>query len=231
MRITSDLLSQCQRSVNCLNQREINLRNYKIHMIENLGITQDEYQCIDLTDNDITTLANFPLLQRLNTLLIGYNHIHTIDTNIAVQLPNLQHLILTHNDIQDIHTLYPLRHCKQLTHLHLLHNPICTTLANYRLHIIALLPQLRVLDALKVKQAEREKAKNIRIEPTITAPLIRDTDMTTNDLSSLEAERRRLLNELTSATNLSDINRIEKELQDVVVRINEMEGGANGVVR
>ena len=45
---------------------------YKVPVIENLGATLDQFDTIDLTDNEIRKLDGFPLLNRLSTLLLRY---------------------------------------------------------------------------------------------------------------------------------------------------------------
>lgn len=44
-------------------------------MIEHLGATLDQFDSLDLSDNDIRKLDGFPLLKRLNTLLLNHNPI------------------------------------------------------------------------------------------------------------------------------------------------------------
>jgi U2 small nuclear ribonucleoprotein A' len=56
MRITPDLVAQSPQFTNPLKDREIKLRAYKIPAIENLGATQDQFDTIDLSDNEIRKL-------------------------------------------------------------------------------------------------------------------------------------------------------------------------------
>jgi hypothetical protein len=56
MRITPDLVAQSPQFTNPLNDREIKLRAYKIPAVENLGATQDQFDVIDLSDNEIRKL-------------------------------------------------------------------------------------------------------------------------------------------------------------------------------
>ena len=64
--------------MNAIAEREISLRGLKIFVIENLGATlvriiQDQFDCIDLTNNDITKLDETAPLKRLSTLLLSNN--------------------------------------------------------------------------------------------------------------------------------------------------------------
>ena len=60
MRLNSDLISKTQQYLNPLNQFYIDLRGYKIPYIENLTATNDQFECIDLTENDISKLDELP---------------------------------------------------------------------------------------------------------------------------------------------------------------------------
>lgn len=48
-----------------------------------LGFWQDQFDTIDLSDNEIVKLENFPHLNRLGTLLINNNRITRINPNIG----------------------------------------------------------------------------------------------------------------------------------------------------
>lgn len=41
----------------------------KIPVVENLGATQDHFECIDFTDNELLKLDNIPPLPRLRSLV------------------------------------------------------------------------------------------------------------------------------------------------------------------
>ncbi len=43
--------------LNPLQDRELDLRGYKIPMIENLGVAQDQFDAIDFSDNEIQALG------------------------------------------------------------------------------------------------------------------------------------------------------------------------------
>jgi U2 small nuclear ribonucleoprotein A' len=99
---------------------------HKIPTIENLGVAGAQ-DAIDFTDNDITTLANFPLSPRLNTLLCARNRIQHIDRRLGEQLPNLTTLVLTSNLVKELGDLDGLSKCYNLTHLSLQENPVTKT--------------------------------------------------------------------------------------------------------
>uniref|UniRef100_A0A674PD22 Small nuclear ribonucleoprotein polypeptide A' n=1 Tax=Takifugu rubripes TaxID=31033 RepID=A0A674PD22_TAKRU len=118
--------------------RELDLRGYKIPVIENLGATLDQFDTLDFSDNEVRKLDGFPLLRS------------RIGENLEQALPNLRELILTSNNIQELGDLDPLATIKTLSLLSLLRNPV-TNKKHYRLYVINKLPQLRVLDFQKVK--------------------------------------------------------------------------------
>lgn len=157
MRLTLELLSQAPQSINPTKDRMISIRGFKISSIENLGCTEDHFDCIDLCDNDISKLNNIPLLQRLHTLLLANNRICKISDDAFDFVPNLTSLILTNNKIETLTDLIPIFKAKKLERLSLLDNPVATT-DNYRKFVVGNLKYLRYLDFEKVGQKEREAA-------------------------------------------------------------------------
>lgn len=97
------------------------------------------------------------MLKRLHTLILNNNRIARVGKNLEQQLPKMGCLILTNNRLNNLADVDPLAGFKHLKHLSLMGNPVAKK-ANYRLYVIFRLPQLKVLDFRKVKQAERAKA-------------------------------------------------------------------------
>ncbi|KAL2653521.1 hypothetical protein R1flu_021649 [Riccia fluitans] len=158
VRLTADLILRSPQYFNAVRERELDLRGNKIAVIENLGATEDQYDSIDLSDNEIVKLENFPYLKRLTTLLVNNNRIARINPNIGVNLPKLHTLILTNNRVQNLADLDSLASLGNLHTLSLLDNNV-TKLPNYRLFLIHKLPKLQLLDFKKVKNKERQEAK------------------------------------------------------------------------
>ena len=48
---------------------------YKIPLVENLGATLDQFDCIDFSDNEVRKVDNFPLLPRIKCLLFNNNRV------------------------------------------------------------------------------------------------------------------------------------------------------------
>jgi len=157
-RLTADLILRSDSYINPIRQRELNLRGNKIPAIENLGATLDSYDGIDLSDNEVGQLQNFPLLTRLCYIFLNNNHITKISTNLGESLPNLDCLILTNNRIVNLHDLDSLADLPSLRTLSLIDNVVAKK-PNYRLYVIHRLPQLRILDFKKIKSKERAESE------------------------------------------------------------------------
>lgn len=74
-----------------------------------------------------------------------------ISDTLIEQVPNMESLILTGNQMQELGDLDPLVSLKSLNTLSLLYNPV-TSRPHYRLYLVYKLPQLKLLDFQKIKQ-------------------------------------------------------------------------------
>ncbi|ORX89584.1 U2 small nuclear ribonucleo protein A [Basidiobolus meristosporus CBS 931.73] len=160
MKLTADLITRSPSYINAIKDRELDLRGNKIPVLENLGVTKDQNDTIDLTDNSIQYLGNFPLLRRLHTLLLSNNRISRIETTLSKYLPNLRTLVLTNNSISELGDLEGLSGLSKLTYLSLIDNPV-TKKNYYRSWLIWKIPTLRVIDFKRVKDAERQEAQKL----------------------------------------------------------------------
>ncbi|KAK9759780.1 U2 snRNP complex subunit, partial [Basidiobolus ranarum] len=152
MKLTADLITRAPSYINAIKDRELDLRGNKIPVLENLGVSKDQNDCIDFTDNNIQYLGNFPLLRRLHTLLLSNNRISRIETSINQFLPNLRTLVLTNNSISELGDLEALAGLTKLTYLSLIDNPVAKK-NYYRSWLIWRTPTLRVIDFKRVKDA------------------------------------------------------------------------------
>mmetsp|Transcript_7521 Transcript_7521/g.19128 ORF Transcript_7521/g.19128 Transcript_7521/m.19128 type:complete len:283 (+) Transcript_7521:230-1078(+) len=159
-RLTAELIVRSDQGLNASKEYQIDLRGNKIASIENLGATQNQFDTMDLSDNEIVKLEGFPLLTRLHTLLLNNNRIARVGKDLQQYLPMLNSLVLTNNRLNNLADVDPLVNFKHLRHLSLMGNPL-TKQANYRLYVVHTLPQLKVLDFRKVKPGERVKAKEL----------------------------------------------------------------------
>ncbi|KAI5825248.1 leucine-rich repeat-domain-containing protein [Schizophyllum commune] len=164
MKLTPELLAQASSHLNPCKERQLDLRGCKIPAIENLGVTKDQHDAIDFTDNQILSLSNFPLLKRLCSLYLANNVISSISPSLHLSTPNLTTLVLTNNAIQNLGDLEPLAQCSKLVYLSLMGNPVAEK-KYYREWLIWRNKNLRVLDYQRVRDKEREAAKKLFLTP------------------------------------------------------------------
>lgn len=225
MRLTADLIERSAAFTNTLGDREIDLRSNKIPTIENLIASRDLFDTIDLTDNEIKKLENFPRLLRTSSLLLGNNSISRIDPEFfsPKQLPSLHTLILTNNRILDLVDLEPLKEFAQsLRHLSLLDNPV-TKKPHYRYFVISKLPKLRTLDFKRVRTAEVAAAiKMFPADGSKTFDLQQADEIVQDPFERPKKRGKLALSDeqiesvkkaIRSAKTLAEINRLEKILQ------------------
>eukprot|EP00158_Paraphelidium_tribonemae_P001540 Partr_v1_DN24527_c1_g1_i3_m19857 putative small nuclear ribonucleoprotein len=132
----------------------------KIPAIENLGITRDQNDTLDLTNNDIRRVENFPLMLRVQHLLLANNRITFIDRSTGAFLPNLTAIILDNNQLSQLGDIKGLADFPKLEYLSLLDNPV-TQHVHYRLFVIYQCPRLRMLDFTRIRQSERDEAERL----------------------------------------------------------------------
>ncbi|KAG0258420.1 U2 small nuclear ribonucleoprotein A' [Mortierella polycephala] len=231
MKLTPELITRAPCYLNALKDRELDLRSHKIPAIENLGVTKDLNDSIDLTDNDIRSLSNFPSLPRLKCLLLSNNRISKIDSNLSQYLPNLTTVVLTNNAITELSDLDGLSGCKSIETLSLLDNPV-TKKKYYRLWVIWKLQNVRVLDFEKVKKTERVEAKKLfegKAGPSALAESIAATKSSTFEpgegvplplkssvptLTMTKEDQEKIKAALAKATTLDEITKLERALKE-----------------
>ncbi|KAH6895254.1 leucine-rich repeat-domain-containing protein [Thelonectria olida] len=186
MRLTADLIRDSLSYLNPLKERELDLRGHRIPAIENLGVA-GPHDAIDLTDNDITVLGNFPLSPRITTLLLARNRVASIQPSLAKAIPNLTNLVLASNNVAELADLDVLETFPRLTHLVLADNPV-TKKEHYRYYVLWRCPSVRFLDYEKVKEAEREKGRELfgtADEPTALASKVNPSPLPSSDKQTL----------------------------------------------
>lgn len=83
-----------------------------------------------------------------------------IGEHLEEYIPNLDSLILTGNQLDELSDIEPLVNLEKLTTLSLMFNPI-TAKPHYRFYVIHKLPQLKLLDFRKIKKKERDEARTL----------------------------------------------------------------------
>ncbi|KAI0813801.1 L domain-like protein [Xylaria sp. FL0064] len=235
MRLTAELLQNSPSWLNALKERELDLRGHRIPAIENLGVAGPQ-DAIDLVDNDIQVLGNFPLSPRIHTLLLARNRVSSIQPTLANSIPNLTNLQLESNNLSELADLDPLGSFPRLTHLVLRDNPV-TKKDYYRYWVLWRCPSVRFLDYVKVKDAERKHANELfgSVEsPTELATKIMNVKSKTFGASSslengggtaglsmrmsriklTDKEKKRLQDMIKRATSLDEIAKLETMLRE-----------------
>ncbi|XP_075063760.1 U2 small nuclear ribonucleoprotein A' [Mixophyes fleayi] len=236
VKLTADLIEQAAQYTNAVRDRELDLRGYKIPVIENLGATLDQFDTIDFSDNEIRKLDGFPLLRRLKTVLLNNNRICRIGEGLEQVLPNLTEVILTNNNIMELGDLDNLSTLKNLTYLCLLRNPVINK-RQYRLYVVFKIPQVRVLDFQKVRLAEREEAASLfkgkrgaqlakdiaKRSKTFTPGAGLPTEKKKAGLSPADVEAIKIA--IANATTLAEVERLKGLLQSGMIPGKELAPG------
>jgi len=218
MRLTADLILKAPNFLNPLKQRELDLRGNKLTVIENLGATQDANDCIDLSDNQIAILENFPLLSRLSMLLISNNKISKIAIGLGETLQNLESLILTNNKLLNLSDIDSLSELPRLKRLCLLENLI-TKKPHYRLYVISKLPKLKQLDFKKIKDQERQSAE--KMFPSNKKSKATSSSNSNNSTTTTTTKT-------TTTPNVSEIQKkAEKQALEIAAREKSKRGTSN----
>lgn len=150
MKLTAEVIAHAEAGPDALRESQLNLRGLKAPAVENLGAAPDVYDALNLTDNDIRTLTNFPVMKRLRMLYAANNQISRIDPRLAHQLPYLTTLVLTNNNLSHLAAAaFALAKFPYLEYVSLLSNPISAQ-QHYRHYLIWRCPKIRVLDFQRV---------------------------------------------------------------------------------
>lgn len=189
---------------NALRTEELLLRGSHISSCKELADLPDRYDVLDLTHNDLDRLTGeFAELRRLSGLLLAHNKISLVAEDFGLRVPRLEMLSLAHNEVSDVAQLQFLRHLPRLQHLSLEGNPITENLVDYRDRVVALQPKLRFLDYERVREADRQRAVQKFGGPSTAGA---------EEPAELRQKRDALLAQLEKATDLAEIDAIDKQL-------------------
>ena len=143
------------------NTTEIHLAKRNIDRIENF----EEFVNLEvlwLNRNRIRKLENLDENIRIKELYLQHNQISSLDDSSLQFFTFLQILNLQSNQISNLSAvLRSLSRCRFLRQLNLSKNPVSQE-SHYRLHVIASIPSLRVLDNQKVTKEERAAANRMK---------------------------------------------------------------------
>jgi len=224
MRLTAELISASRIFLNPALEREIDLRGRRIPVIENLGALRDQIDVLDVTDNEIERLENFPKLLRLKWILASNNRISRLHDNLFSSLPNLRVLVLANNRISMLSEIDKLACLKHLEVLNLEDNPVQKR-EHYRLYVVHHLPSVNLLDLDRVRRkdrlaaeemfassAGREMLQGVRNQAEVMA-----VDDANAGLVLSTTQKAALQRALMAATTQAEVDRLDKMLRAGVV--------------
>ncbi|KAG4101463.1 U2 small nuclear ribonucleoprotein a [Neocallimastix lanati (nom. inval.)] len=223
MKLNYEVIESAESYINPIKDRELDLTGLKISRIENIAVTKDLNDVINFSDNEIGKLENFPYMKRLKGIIAINNRISRIDLNLPKTLPNLESLILTNNQIQELGDLDVLGDMKNLKYLSLMDNPVVTK-KYYRLFVINRCPSLRMLDFKKVRAIEKDEAKklfNSEQGKELRKTLVKTFEP--GEMPKKEArpyqgpspeEAEKIKEMIKNATSLEEITLLEKKLKN-----------------
>ncbi|WAQ96899.1 PP1R7-like protein, partial [Mya arenaria] len=142
LRTVSDL-SKCKRL------GELDLSGNRITDLSGLrGLPK--LNTLNISNNQLSSLKTLGKLRNLQDLLASHNHIHELSP-IPVQLPGLETLDLTNNEIVDWDEFYHLDGMAGLVELFVAENPFCApegSMPHYFSAIQVVLPDLEIIDGM-----------------------------------------------------------------------------------
>lgn len=230
MKLTPQVLRDAPNVISPEGKLTVVLRNLDIPYIENLDLTNDSIQALDLTNNHIGEFGDVPARPDLQVVLLANNNISRVGTNGTLPLRSL---LLANNNLGAFSAVAPLRQFHTLQTLLMVGNPIARE-HHYRPFVIWLLPSLRVLDCAKVKAAERSAACDLfgpsfdQQTPAATALLhgradgagadgaeTKDVRLMSTTVKSLGAEEKaELVAQLERAQTMEEMERIQLALKN-----------------
>jgi len=112
----------------------------------------NEIKNVNLWGNDLSDMTMIRQLQNIEVVSLSVNKISTlVDFSYCTKI---QELYLRKNQIEDIREVRHLSNLKNIKVLWLSDNP-CSSVENYRLYIIKMLPQLVKIDSHEITDDER----------------------------------------------------------------------------
>ena len=128
--------------------------------------------------SDISILSTFPALEKIS---LNSNQIE--DLSAFKNLTNIRDLSLKDNKIQDFSQIEYLKNNKKLEKLNLSNNPICSA-QNYKQNIIEILPQIKELDNVNIKNIK------FNINNNFNSPILSNKDNNINNNLSPEFDSK-----------------------------------------
>jgi U2 small nuclear ribonucleoprotein A' len=203
-------------------------------------VTQDQFDTIDLSDNEIKRVDNFPRLKRLRTLLLSNNFVERLGTQLGEQVAELEALVLSNNKVKALSEVDRLAALPKLATLSLVDNPVCKQ-PHYRAYVLHKLPALKVLDFRKVKAEERKQAAKLfqseegkQLEASVAqegqALAAAAQQAAAAEKAPLTEEQKAMAQEMiNSASTPEELDRVERMIRAGIFRVPDKEAAAVAV--
>lgn len=216
MKLVPPVIGDAPRVLNPEGHVTLVLRNLGVNVIDNLHVTHDQFEVIDLTNNAIDEVGGIPEFTRLHTLLMANNHVKSVGD---IVLPLVTLVSLANNRLNNLASLFG--KFPNLRHLVLAGNPLP---ANYRAVAVWMFPNLQVLDFEKVTAKERDEGA------VVYGSVDNPTKKAQADMNAMgdkgvqglveattvkkmgEPEKMELLERLLAANTIEEIEAIEAQL-------------------
>lgn len=172
-RITEDLIRKRAEHNECViaTLEELSLHQQDIERIEYLDKWCRDLKILYLQSNLIPKIENVSRLKKLEYLNLALNNIEKIENLEGCE--SLKKLDLTVNFVGELTSIKSLKNLIHLKELYLTGNP-CTEYDGYRQYVIAVLPQLQMLDGQEVGISERILA--VQALPEIQGDILRQQE-------------------------------------------------------
>lgn len=190
MKLTTSIIDEAPIISDPNKQTTLQLRGINLTDVDYLPTN---FSAIDLSNNLLIELRPNTTVT-IETLLINNNHeLYTLDSS---KFPKLKNLAANHCN-------FKLNHIKDwdfpLENLIILNNPI-SSIKDYRLILIHMIPTLISLDCSKVKKHER----------VASAKMFEGKTM--DDFVDLKVDNLKLIEQLKNSTDINEIERLERLL-------------------
>eukprot|EP00758_Cryptobia_borreli_P005448 Tbor_TRINITY_DN4886_c0_g1::TRINITY_DN4886_c0_g1_i1::g.1266::m.1266/K11092/SNRPA1; U2 small nuclear ribonucleoprotein A' len=129
MRLSIEHLTKASHVVNPTQEREINLRGMGIQLLDGraLEALNDDFDCINLSDNQLLVLDGFPVMNRLTTLIVHRNYgLTKLPMMLPFRIPHLNTLVANDTGFSTYASLSPLQFCKELLRVSFMGCPLVT---------------------------------------------------------------------------------------------------------
>lgn len=145
---------RCERSCRFIHQNGLS-------SLDGLGCKCPGIVCLNVSSNQLTSLAGVEGCSLLSTLLCADNRLESVhDISPLLSCSDLQTLDLRRNDLSDFDELVEcLRQLPHLKCLYLEGNPLARQTHDYRKRLVSALPHLTYLDDRPVFDEERHRAE------------------------------------------------------------------------